>query len=109
MMPETVNAALLTVCDRTLEVLPVKLMLPPYTAVIERVAVAAEILLVVKEALPEAFSVPVPSVAPPSLKVTVPEGIPLAGATGPTVAVKVTDWPYRRGLIDDMVATVVLP
>lgn len=41
-----------------------------------------------KAALPEAFSVPVPNVLPPSLKVTVPVGVP--GPEGVTTEVKVT-------------------
>lgn len=37
------------------------------------------------------LSVPVPMGLPPSRKVTVPVGVPAPGATGETVAVKVTD------------------
>jgi len=61
---------------------------------------------VVKVACPEALSVPVPSVVAPSLKVTVPLGVPppLAGVT---VAVKVTAWPNALGFGDeDSVVTV---
>ena len=43
------------------------------------------------------LSVPVPKVAAPSLKVTIPSGVPLPGATGLTVAVKVTDCPATDG------------
>ena len=32
-------------------------------------------------------------VVAPSLKVTLPVGVPVAGETGLTVAVNVTDWP----------------
>jgi hypothetical protein len=55
---------------------------------------------VVKVACPEALSVPVPSVVAPSLKVTVPLGVPppLAGVT---VAVKVTACPTVLGFGDD--------
>ena len=37
------------------------------------------------------LSVPVPMGLPPSRNVTVPVGVPVPGATGETVAVKVTD------------------
>jgi hypothetical protein len=45
----------------------------------------------------------------PSRKVTVPVGVPVAGATGATVAVKVTDWPSEDGFKDDVRPTVALP
>ena len=48
---------------------------------------------VMKVAFPLVLSVAVPSVTSPSLKVTVPEGLPLPGAVTPTVAVNVTAWP----------------
>ena len=38
-----------------------------------------------------------PSAVPPSVKVTVPVGLPLPPAPGVTVAVNVTDWPYADG------------
>jgi hypothetical protein len=41
----------------------------------------------------------------PSRKVTVPVGVPVAGATAETVAVKVTDWPGSDGLTEDVSAT----
>jgi hypothetical protein len=75
------------------EVLPEKFVSPPYTAVIMWTGVIAEILLVLKVATPEAFNVPEPNGAAPSLKVTVPEGLPLAGAATLTVAVKVIGRP----------------
>src|SRR5581483_284942 len=43
-------------------------------------------------------SVPVPSVAAPSMKVTIPVGTPGPGPGSVTVAVNVTDWPYTAGL-----------
>ena len=70
------------------EVLPPKLVSPPYTPVIECAATDNEV--VVKVAVPP-LSVPVPNVVAPSLKVTVPVGVPEAGAGTATVAVKVTD------------------
>jgi hypothetical protein len=54
--------------------------------------------------MPEA-KVPVPSVVLPSLKVTVPVGVPPETVT---VAVNVTDWPTEEGLTDD-VRDVPLP
>ena len=45
---------------------------------------------VVNVAMPP-LSVPVPIGLPPSRNVTVPVGVPAPGATGETVAVKVTD------------------
>ena len=49
---------------------------------------------------------PVPNVAAPSLKVTVPVGVSVAGATAETLAVNVTDWPNTEGL--PLVDTVVV-
>ena len=42
-------------------------------------------------------SVAEPSVLVPSLKVTVPVGVPAPGATAPTVAVKIIGWPNTDG------------
>ena len=41
------------------------------------------------------------------MKMTVPVGVPLPGAVGLTVAVKVTDWPYTVGFIEEDSAVVV--
>jgi hypothetical protein len=46
-------------------------------------------------------SVWVPSGFVPSRKVTVPVGVPVAGAAGDTAAVKVTDWPMAVGLAEE--------
>jgi hypothetical protein len=55
-----------------------------------------------KVATPEALRVPVPNVVAPSLKVTVPVGVPVEeGELSVTVAVKVTDWFVQEGLRDD--------
>jgi len=59
---------------------------------------------VVNVATPLPFSVPVPSVVEPSLKVTVPEGTPLPAVT---VAVNVTGWLNTEGLDDELTAVVV--
>jgi hypothetical protein len=94
-----VVAARLTVCVKAGDVLPVKLLLPPYTAV-SAWLVAAK-LEVTKLACPELFRVSVPSVVLPSRNVTVPVGVPAHGATGLTVAVNATAWPNTDGLADD--------
>src|SRR6185437_13053006 len=62
-----------------------------------------------KDAWPLALRVPVPSVAAPSLKVTVPVGVPVAGAVAATVAVRVTDCPNTEGLADEATVLAVLP
>lgn len=59
-------------------------------------------------ALPEASSVAVPITLLPCLKMTVPAGVPDAGAFALTVAVNVTGWPYFEGLGDETILTVVL-
>ncbi len=59
-----------------------------------------ERFVVAKVACPE-LSVFVPSDAAPSLKITVPVGVPAPGATALTVAVKVTDWPKTVGFGDE--------
>ena len=66
---------------------PLKLVSPPYTAVIECVATASA--LVVNVAAPP-DSVPVPSSVAPSWNVTVPVGVPPPAGEEATVAVKVT-------------------
>ena len=55
---------------------------------------------------PEVFRVPVPICVPPSLKVTVPVGVPVPDA-GVTVTVNVTLWP-KVMLADDEVSDVVV-
>ena len=53
------------------------------------------------------LKVPVPIGLPPSRNVTVPVGVPEPGATGETVAVKVTDWPNTDGFADEVTVVVV--
>src|SRR5579872_153561 len=102
---ELVVPSLFTVWVRTEEVLPVKLVLPPSTAVMEcDPTVRVE---VVKVALPLPSRVPVPKVELPFLKVTVPLGTPLPGAVAVTGAVKVTGWLKTDGLADELTAVVV--
>ena len=47
------------------------------------------------------------SVLVPSLKVTVPVGTAVPGALAPTVAVKVTVWPWVDGLSEEVTELVV--
>ena len=58
-------------------------------------------------AWPEAFRVPVPRVLEPSLKVTVPVGVPAPLVFAFTVAVKVTGCPDTDGLIEETTPVVV--
>jgi hypothetical protein len=57
-------------------------------------------------AVPPLFSVPVPSVVVPSMKVTVPPGVP---ALEVTVAVKVTEAPKVDGFSEEARDVVVGP
>jgi len=66
-------------------------------------------VLVTNVAWPEAFRVPVPRVLGPSLKVTVPVGVPAPLVLAFTVAVKVTDCPDSDGLAEELTSVVVLP
>src|SRR5437660_289042 len=59
-------------------------------------------------AWPEPFRVPVPRVLEPSLKVTVPVGVPAPGLFAATVAVKVTGCPNTDGWTEE-VSPVVVP
>ena len=103
--PTTVAvAAVFTVCASAEEVLALKLPLPPYAAVMEWLATLSAD--VVKVAVP-AVNVLAPNVVAPSLKVTVPIGVPDPGAVAATVAVKVTDWPNAEGLAEEATAVVV--
>ena len=58
-------------------------------------------------ATPLLLSVPVPSVVEPSLKVTVPPGMPPPGDAAVTVAVKVTACPTVDGLTEEVRAVAV--
>ena len=89
-------------CDSAEDVLVVKLPSPPYTAVIEWGDPLKESVAVLNVATLEPFSVPVPSVVAPSLKVTVPVGVPVEeGELSVTVAVNVTEAPEQDGLADE--------
>ena len=60
-------------------------------------------------AWPEASSAALPKLVAPSKKVTVPLGVPAAGATATTVAVRVMACPDSDGLTDVMNAVAVDP
>src|SRR5438552_1939043 len=63
--------------------------------------------LAVNVAWPEPSRMPVPRVLDPSLKVTVPVGVPAPGLFAVTVAVKVTDCPDTDGLPEELTDVVV--
>ena len=95
-----------TACVKLALVLVAKPTLPLYTAVM--------LWLPTLSAVVEHVALPVTSATftqigvAPSLKVTVPVGVPVAGATGDTVAVKVTLLPAVDGL-PLVVSAVVVP
>ena len=62
---------------------------------------------VAKLAWPEPLSDAVPRMLAPSLKVTVPVGVPAPGAIAVTVAVNVTDCPTDEGFDDDVTVVMV--
>ena len=90
-----------------LEVLPPKLVSPPYVAVI---FVCAPTLnaAVEKVAMPPTPTPPEPIDVPLSKKVTVPDGLPAPGATAATVTVKVTLCPNTDGFGAEVTLVVVL-
>ena len=55
------------------------------------------------------LNAPTPRVAVPSRKVTVPVGVPEAGATTVTVAVSVRGWPVIPGFGDAVTEVMVVP
>jgi hypothetical protein len=67
----------------------------------------ASAVVAVAVATPEPFSVPVLNVAVPSLKVTVPVGIPMLGEFAVTVAEKVTEFPDSDGFSEEVTTLVV--
>jgi len=87
--------------------LPVKFVSPPYTAVMLCGLPVTDSDEVANVATPDALGAPVPKVVAPSLKITVPEGVPPPGATGLTAAVNVTDCPNSDGLMEELRVVVV--
>src|SRR5712691_5230836 len=100
--------ALLTTCDTAELVLVMKLVSPPYTAVVLCVpTLRADVAHVATPAASACAPQPVIELAP-SLKFTLPVGVPAPGAVAVTVAVKVTLWPNTDGLAEDVSAVLVL-
>ena len=62
---------------------------------------------VAKVAAPLPFRVPLPRVVEPSLKVTLPVGVPDPPPVGLTVAVNATDCPFTDGLGEEVKAVEV--
>jgi hypothetical protein len=96
---------LFTVCVSTGDTLTAKFVLPPYSAVIE--CELSDNAAVAKVATPDPFSVPVPSVAVPSLNVTVPLAVAAPPPVALTVAANVTDCPQTDGLTDEVTVVAV--
>src|SRR5438876_559916 len=94
-----------TVCVSLGDVLPLKFASPPYDAVIEWEPTAS--VLVTNVPWPEPSRVPVPRMVEPSLKVTVPVGVPAPGLFAVTVAVNVTACPDSAGLAEELTSVVV--
>lgn len=82
-----------------------KLPDPPYAAVMVCVP-TAKLDLVIMAWCVEALSAAVPMTVAPSLKLTVPVGLP--GNAGVTVAVRVRAVPWVDGLLEDRRAVVLL-
>src|ERR1041384_2227479 len=97
-----VVSALLTVWVTLVEVLVAYWKSPPYTALIVWLPTDSDEL--VRVACPDPSSVPVPSVAAPSLNVTVPVGVPTPAVP---VAVNTTDWTNTGGFCDELTVVVV--
>ena len=96
-----VKAAALTVSAKGVEALVRLMASPPYAAVTLCEATVRFVVLYV--ATPEEFNVAVPNAVLPSLKVTVPVGVPDPETV--TVAVKVTELPAKAGFM--LAVTVV--
>src|SRR5438067_6000250 len=94
-----------TLNDSAADVLGAKLASPPYAAMIECDPTASEV--VANVATPRAFSVSVPSAVDPSLKVTIPVGVPMLPASFDTVATKMTACPVVARLGSAVTAVVV--
>src|SRR5438094_7366202 len=94
--------ALFTTCDTAELVLVMKFVSPPYTAVMLCVpTLRADVAHVATPAASACAPQPVTELAP-SLKFTLPVGVPAPGAVAVTVAVNVTLCPNTDGFTDDV-------
>jgi hypothetical protein len=91
--------ALPTDCNTGEETLAAKIPVPAYSAV--ALCTPADNAVVVKVTCPEPFNIADPKVIAPSLKVTVPVGVP-DPADGVTVAANVTVWPQIEGFSEEV-------
>lgn len=99
-----VGGGVVTATRTAFEVLLLKFALPPKTAVTLFDPTGS--CMVAKLATPDEFSVPVPSVAIPFIKDTLPVGVVVPEA-GVTVAVKVMLVPVRAEVVEDVNAVLV--
>jgi hypothetical protein len=90
----------------TADVLPAKLVSPPYAAVIEWLPTDSDEVVIVACPFAYAYCVPVPICVLPSKNCTVPVGVPVVELK--TVAVKVTGRPKVAGFRDDATVTELL-
>jgi hypothetical protein len=105
-LTEVLVAPCWTVWVRSELALLVKLVLPLYAALMAwSPTLKVEVLVV---AWPPLMATGLPA-TPSIVKVTVPLGVPDAGAVGLTAAVKVTLWPNLDGLAEELTAVVVAP
>src|SRR5438132_316808 len=104
----TAVPVVLMFCVRLPDVLVVKLPSPLYEAAILCAPATRQGVVKVATPVPE-LTMPMPISLLPSVKVTVPVGLPLAGDTGRTVAVNVTATPRFAGFGEEVRVVVVLP
>jgi hypothetical protein len=96
----------LTVCVKSGDVLPLKLLLPLYSAVTVCAPSANDEIAPLAALLPLKLT-GAPKFDPSILNCTVPPGVPDPGAVALTVAVNVTDWPTTDGLADELTLVLV--
>ena len=94
------TGAELIICVTTSDELPLKMLSPLYSAVIKCAPAAKPD--VEKVACPNSSKAWVARSAPPSLKSTVPEGVPVSIGIPVTVAVNITDCPMQTGLAEEL-------
>lgn len=106
-LTETVLVSWFTTCGdaESSPLLGRKLPSPEYDAVIVWLPSPSEEM--VNVACPEESVTPEANVVDPSVKIAVPVGVPAAGATALTVAVKVTVWPKTDGCVEEVIVVVL--